>query len=326
VVAVLMAGGAVLASGAAIAQSMWDDPAFVLYRQAAEAMERRSFADAEALAAKAIAQYPDHALAYYLRGQAAAQSHWDDAATSLGKAVALYPGSVAARRDLGAVLERQDRFADAAQAYAAALDIRDSDELRVRLAYALAEAGDEPRALGERHKLTDRDTALPEAWSLLARITYGDGDWAAAEKAYARAAALRDNGRTWFNLGVVRVRLNDLPGALQAFERAAKHPDVKTQADAEASRVRAAIGGSRRRVASVTDPGTGHRALRLITTMTVRVSRTDRASQPCQPAPAHPPVNRGGLTCARCVARSRNRRHDIGRASAGPCAARSAWG
>jgi tetratricopeptide (TPR) repeat protein len=241
---VLVAGSAALAAGPALAQSMWDDPAFVLYRQAAEAMERRSFADAEALAAKAIAQYPDHALAYYLRGQAAAaQSHWDDAATSLGTAVTLYPGSFAARRDLGAVLERQDRFAEAAQAYAAALDIRDSDELRVRLAYALAEAGDEPRALGELHELTDRDTSLPEAWSLLARITYANGDWPAAEKAYARAAALRDNGRTWFNLGVVRVRLNDLPGALQAFERAAKHPDVKTQADAEASRVRAAMAG-----------------------------------------------------------------------------------
>ena len=46
----------------------------------------------------------------------------------------------------------------------------------------------------------------------------------------ARAATLRDEGRTWFNLGVVRTRPNDLPGALQAYERTAQHRKTREPA------------------------------------------------------------------------------------------------
>ena len=53
------------------AQGIWDDPAFALYRQAVEAMDRKDYAKASALSAQAIAQQPTHVLAHYLRGQAA---------------------------------------------------------------------------------------------------------------------------------------------------------------------------------------------------------------------------------------------------------------
>lgn len=250
--AVALAFCAIASAGTAGAQSMWDDPAFLLYRQAIEAMDRKAFAEADELTAKAIAQYAAHPLAYYLRGQAAAaQSRWEEAAAAFGKAAALYPGSFAAQRDLGVSLERLDKFPAAVQAYTAALAIRESDDLRARMAFALVEAGEEPRALTELQTLAARDTTLPEVWSMLGRITYGNGDWPAAEKAYTRAAALRDDGRTWFNLGVVRARLNNMQGALQAFERAAQHTDVKKQADTEAARIREAMtrdGGTSRQI------------------------------------------------------------------------------
>jgi len=242
VTALSLAFCAIAGTGMAGAQSMWDDPAFQLYRQAMDAMDRKAFAEAGALTAKAIEQYPAHPLAYYLRGQAAAaESRWDEAAAAFGRAAELYPGSFAAKRDLGAVLERLDKFEEAARAYAAALAIRDRDELRARMAFALVEAGEEPRAMVELQALAARDTTLPEVWSTLGRLSYGNGEWPAAEKAYARAAALRDDGRTWFNLGVVRARLNDLPGALDAFQKAARHADVKKQADGEATRIREAM-------------------------------------------------------------------------------------
>ena len=67
-----------LLPSAAAAQSMWDDPAFVLYRQGVDAMDARDFAKAAALARDAALAYPEHVLAFYLLGQASlAQSRWD---------------------------------------------------------------------------------------------------------------------------------------------------------------------------------------------------------------------------------------------------------
>lgn len=251
-------------AGPAAAQSIWDDPAFALLRQATDALNEKAYARAADLATQAIAALPDHPLAYYVRGQAAAaQGRWDEAAAAFAKAAELYPGSFAARRDLAASLERLGRVKEATQAYEAALALRDADELRARMAFMLADNGEEIAAITELEKLTARDSKVPAVWSTLARLAYENGDLGGAEEAYTRALALRDDGRTWFNLGVVRVRLKNLPGALAAFERAAQHPDLKTQAEAEASRVREAMRlatGTQRRLSTpgqYTVPGPG---------------------------------------------------------------------
>ena len=152
------------------AQGIWDDPAFALYRQAVEAMDRKDYAKASELSAQAIAQQPTHVLAHYLRGQAAMfQSRWEDAAVAFGKAAELYPGSFAAQRDLGGASEQLDRVDDAARAYEAALALRDQDELRARLAFMLLKAGQQPRALTPLQALADRDTKTPEVWSTPAK-------------------------------------------------------------------------------------------------------------------------------------------------------------
>jgi hypothetical protein len=51
---------------------------------------------------------------------------------------------------------------------------------------------------------------------------------------------LRDDGKTWFNLGVVRLRLNDAAGAQDAFTHAAGHAEVREQATRELDKLRAA--------------------------------------------------------------------------------------
>jgi tetratricopeptide (TPR) repeat protein len=248
--------GVLVPAAAGRAQSIWDDPAFQLLRQGMDALNDKNYPRAAELSTQAIAQLPNHPLAYYVKGQAAAaQSHWDEAAAAFGKAAELYPGSFAARRDLAASLEQLGKIKEATGAYEAALALRDQDELRVRLALMLADNGEEPRAMAELSKLTARDSKVPAVWSTLGRLSYETGEWNAAEKAYARAVALKDDGRNWFNLGVVRVRLKDLPGALKAFERAAQHPDVKKQADAEAGRVREAMRGDTGPARQVRTPG-----------------------------------------------------------------------
>ena len=53
-----------LATGPAAAQSIWDDPAFQLLRQATDALNASDFPKAQDLATKAIAEMPSHPLAY----------------------------------------------------------------------------------------------------------------------------------------------------------------------------------------------------------------------------------------------------------------------
>ena len=233
---------AIASVGTAQAQGIWDDPAFALYRQAVEAMDKKDYARVTMLTGQAIAQQPTHVLAYYLRGQAAMfQSRWDDAAVAFGKVVELYPASFAGHRDLGGAYEQLNRVDDAAKEYEAALALREQEEVRVRLAFMLLKANQPARALPELQALADKDTRTPEVWSALARVAYEKNDLPAAEKNFSRAAALREEGRTWYNLGVVRTRLNDLPGALRAFEKAAQHHDTRDPAQKEIAKVREAM-------------------------------------------------------------------------------------
>lgn len=231
-----------LVPGPARAQTLWDDPAFALYRQAVEAMDRRDYLRARDLAAEALRHYPDHLLAHYLAGQAAlARGEWAEAATAFEQVVQRYPESFAARREHAIALEQAGRTADAVPAYEGALAQReDHEDTRVRLAFLLLRTGAADRALPHLQALADGGTKVSEVWTALGRARYDKGELAASERAFAQAADLRDDGRTWFNLAVVRYRLDDRPGALAAFERAARHADVQEQAKREIDKLRAA--------------------------------------------------------------------------------------
>jgi predicted Zn-dependent protease len=239
-------GLAILALGAGAggvgAQSLWDDPAFAFYRQAVEAMEAKDFSRASALADEAIKAYPDHVMAYYLRGQAAlAERRWPDAATAFAKVVALYPGSFAGQRDLGMALQQAGRLDEAARAYEAALALKpDNEDIQLRLAFVFVNGKQPDKAQPLLQALADRGTKAYDVYSTLARIAYEKNDLAGSEAAFVKALAVRDDGKTWFNLGVVRARRNDLKGALDAFERGAKHAETKEQAAKEIEKVKAA--------------------------------------------------------------------------------------
>jgi tetratricopeptide (TPR) repeat protein len=223
----------------AVAQGLGDEPALALYREAAEAMQQQEFARAAELAKRAIAEYPGHLLAHHLLGQAmAAQSRWEEAAAAFARAVELYPRSAALRVDQGSALERLGRVDDAVRAYESALAIREVELVRARVALLLASAGQKDRARPMLEALARADTKLPEVWLALGREAYERGDLGASEKAFARAAALQDAGRTWLNLGVVRARRGDTRAALDAFRRAAAHAETKAQAEAEIDRLR----------------------------------------------------------------------------------------
>lgn len=224
------------------AQSLWDDPAFALYRQAVEALEAKDYARASTLAGEAIKAYPDNLLAYYLRGQAAlAENRWPDAATNFRKVTELYPGSFAAQRDLATSLQQAGKTDEAVRAYEAALALKpDNEDIQLRMAFLLIKAKQPDKAVPVLQALADKGTKAYDVYTTLARIAYEKDDLAASEAAFVKALAVRDDGKTWFNLGVVRVRRNDLKGALEAFERAGQHAETKEQAAREIEKVKAA--------------------------------------------------------------------------------------
>jgi tetratricopeptide (TPR) repeat protein len=239
-----------VAAASPVPDTLWEDPAFALYRQAVEAFTRKDYEQASRLAGQAIEHYPDHVLAHYLQGQAAlAASKWEAAAAAFAKVVERYPASFAARRDLGTALEQLGKTDEASRAWEASLAQQpDAEDVRVRLAFLLLRAGHKDRAEPHLVRLTEQGSKVPEVWTALARLRYERDEFKASEAAFRRAAELRDDGTTWFNLGVVRLRLDDRPGALAAFERAAQHPDTREQADTQIKAVRASLepaGGER---------------------------------------------------------------------------------
>jgi predicted Zn-dependent protease len=229
-----------LGVGAAHGQTLSDDPAFALYRSAVQAAEAKNYDRASELAKQAIAEYPDHLLAWYLLGQASmGRSAWEEAATAFANVVKRYPASFAAQRDLGIALEHLGRIDEAKAALEAALARRpEARDVETRLAFMLYEAGQREPAVQHLEALARADSATPEVWLLLARAYYERDALADSERAFTRATALRDDGKTWFNLGVVRLRLGDRPGAATAFTRAAQHEDVREQAMRELEKLR----------------------------------------------------------------------------------------
>jgi tetratricopeptide (TPR) repeat protein len=240
--AIGMAFCAIAGAGTAGAQGLWEDGAFALYRQAVEAMNKKDYDAADRLVGEAIKLYPNHVLAYYLRGQAAlAQSRWDAAATAFGRVTEIYPGSIAGFKSLGVAYEELGKSDDAARAWESALKLAPSDdEMRARLAFLLLRAKREDQGLTLLRELAARDTKNADVWIALARSSYDKGDYPATEKSFVRAVALRDDGPAWYNLGVVRLRMADRAGAIDAFQHAARHAATRDEATKEIERLKAA--------------------------------------------------------------------------------------
>jgi tetratricopeptide (TPR) repeat protein len=241
ILAVLTFVGMLLPSMAP-AQSLWDDPAFQLARQAQDALQRKDYASAADLARRAIQEYPDHVLAHYLLAQAAfGQERWEEAASALVNVARLYPKSFAAQRELGVALSKLGRGPEAIRAYDHALAIRsdgpDAEEVRLRLAFLKLQAGDKDGALPLLAALAQANTTVPEVWTALGRLHYEREQLPESERAFRRSAELRDDGKTWFNLAVVRLRLVDRAGSIEALQRAAAHPEVRDQAVAELTKL-----------------------------------------------------------------------------------------
>jgi tetratricopeptide (TPR) repeat protein len=206
------------------AQSLMDDPAFAAFRQATEAFNRQEYQHTVQFARQALTYYPQHLMAYYLLGQVALlEMRWDEAVQAFSTVLSLYPRCFVAHRDLGIALEHAKRLEEAATAYQTALTILpENSDVQARLAFLYVQVGRQDAALSLLKGLADSGTTMPEVWAVLGRLLYDAKDFTGSEKTLLQAVTLRDDGKLWFNLGAVRLHLEDWQG--RAGLRAGRPP------------------------------------------------------------------------------------------------------
>ena len=166
------------------------------------------------------------------------------------RAASLHPGSFAAQRDLGLSWERLDKYEDAVRAHEAALALKEQGRsARAPRLRALPRRPAAARDVGAQGALRSATTADAEV-STARPPAYEAG--ATSPRARRRTPARsRSSDR---RIGLVpasascAVGLEDLPGALESFEKAAQHEDVRKQAEAEATKLRETIRARRARV------------------------------------------------------------------------------
>jgi hypothetical protein len=122
------------------------------------------------------------------------------------------------------------------RAYEAALALKpDNEDIQLRMAFLLIKAKQPDKAVPVLQALADKGTKAYDVYTTLARIAYERTT--RGERGRVRQGAGRPRRRkTWFNLGVVRVRRNDLRGRLDAFERAGvstRRPRSRPRGDRE---------------------------------------------------------------------------------------------
>ena len=105
------------------------------------------------------------------------------------------------------------RSGPTSQALALRPDGPDAQDVRLRLAFLRLQAGDKDGALPLLTALARPARRCPRSGPRWAASITSEEQLAESERAFRRAAELRDDGKTWFNLAVVRLRLFDKAGA-----------------------------------------------------------------------------------------------------------------
>ena len=151
------------------------------------------------------------------------QGRHDDAARSLGKALALQPASRPTVLALGEALTRSGRAGDAGDLYRTRVAAAPDDlELRLLLIQALREAGQLERALEEAGALLLRDSRNVRGFNALALVYHRQGKHALAEAALRRALELDpESADVWNNLGLVALARGHDKQAFEAWAKAA---------------------------------------------------------------------------------------------------------
>ena len=163
---------------------------------------------ARALYQRVIRQDPGHADAWHLLGVALAQAgETDGAAKSIVKAIQLGGPVPDYCANLGRVLARIGRHAEAAACFGQAIV---GDPLNSRISYergeSLASSGQSPAAVCAFRRAAELDPANPAPHFQLGNVLFQMGDFRLAALHYEEVLARRENhAESHYNLGVIRM-------------------------------------------------------------------------------------------------------------------------
>jgi arylsulfatase A-like enzyme/Flp pilus assembly protein TadD len=211
---------------AAIAFTPADDPKNLIaldrhVEEVIDAYSRGALPRAVTLARQLLQERPSMPLGHSLLAQALLQSGSDDEALQVMRAArAAKVASPSLLRQLGLSLAERGAT-DEARAVLSPLAAADDDEAEVALALTDSEAGDQRAALARLERVLLTDPRNAAAWETQALVALRLQRWSDARDAARRALDLQTvRPRAWNDLGVALFQLNDVPGALDAWQRA----------------------------------------------------------------------------------------------------------
>src|SRR5258707_842513 len=165
---------------------------------------------------------PNNARAFHLLGVVAHQSGHSDAASYVGRAVALDPDFAEAHNDRGVILAARGLFADALSCFERAVALNSGySEARTNLGRGLRSLGRLDEAVKQFEQVLKRTPDSPVAHFNLASMFELAGQNPEAEKHYRRAVSLRpDFVDAHIHLAALLQNIDRLPEALAHAERA----------------------------------------------------------------------------------------------------------
>jgi tetratricopeptide (TPR) repeat protein len=171
------------------------------------------------------------------------QSKFNEAAEHLELAVAAQPQNADVRSEYAAALERVGRKQQAAEEYERSIKLNPKTA-RIHYNYAmfLAEAGNIDGAISEFQLALKYKPDLSHAHYYLGRALFVKGDWEGAKTHYIATARLDPAAPVHNSLGVVYMRLGQIPDAIAEFKEALRLDPGDTGA---AENLRFALGGNR---------------------------------------------------------------------------------
>ena len=192
-------------------------------------INRQHHAEAEALARKLIAHFPEHGFAWKALGALLKpQGRMADAVIAQQQAVALLPGDASAHYNLGNSLMALGRHADAADSYRQAIKLKpDYVEACCNLGDALGAQGQLANAADSFRRALALRPEFTEAHARLGQTLMALDQPDAAEAHFLQAlAAHPDDAQLHFNLGIVCRGQDRMAEAETCFRRAlALDPD-----------------------------------------------------------------------------------------------------
>ena len=212
--------------GSAIAFAAQDDPKNLVdldrkIEQVIDAYSRGKVEEAIALGGELVQARPTMPLGHSLYAQALLEAGRDDEALRvMREARQRRVASPSLLRQLGLILAERG-IAGEARAVLSPLAKAGDAEADVALALTDSEAGLQREALARLERVLAADPRDAGAWETRALVHLRLQQWAPARDAARRAVDLQTvRPRAWNDLGVALFQLNDVPGALDAWQRA----------------------------------------------------------------------------------------------------------